>query len=73
MEHKTAEELFSKNVGEIISVSLISETELKEGIRMKGKLKEIRCNCFFIENEYGSIEMFRYEDLRGLKVISNNN
>lgn len=73
MTHKTAEELFNKNIGEIVSVSLISETELKEGIRMKGKLKEIRCNCFFIENEYGFIEMFRYEDLRGLKVISNNN
>ncbi|BDR74282.1 hypothetical protein K144316041_p21210 (plasmid) [Clostridium tetani] len=35
MEHKTAEELLSKNVGEIISVSLISETELREEIRMK--------------------------------------
>lgn len=68
MTHKTAEELFNKNIGEIVSVSLIPETE-----RMKGKLKEIKCNCFFIENEYGFIEMFRYEDLRGLKVISNNN
>ncbi|BDR74276.1 hypothetical protein K144316041_p21150 (plasmid) [Clostridium tetani] len=72
MVHKTTKELFNKNIGEIISVSLISETELREEIRMKGKLKEVRCNCFFIENEDGFIEMFRYEDLKYLKVLSNN-
>lgn len=72
MVHKASEELFNKNIGEIVSVSLISETELKEEIRMKGKLKEVRCNCFFIENKDGLIEMFRYEDLKYLKVLSNN-
>ena len=67
---KTAEELFGGDIGRNVTVGLMSRTDDRcQRMLLKGELKKIKCNCFFIENEDGFIEMFRYEDLIYLKVL----
>ena len=66
---RTAEEIFSGNIGRNVIAGLVSWTDDGRQVRMKGELKKIMCNCFFIRNEDGFTEMFRYEDLVYFKVL----
>ncbi|WP_297419036.1 hypothetical protein [Clostridium sp.] len=58
-----AENLFINNINHKIKAELITD------ITFEGILKKIFCNTFLIETENGLTEMFRYEDVRSLKVI----
>lgn len=61
---KTAEEIFSSNIGKEIVAQLIcvqNDTRIFTGV-----LVGIYCNTFIVRTHNGAIEMFRYEDIRYL-------
>ena len=66
--HKSTEEIFHNNIGHKIKAEVIASDE-KYAIIFEGLLDKIICNQFFIKLEDKTIEMFRYEDLRNLKII----
>ncbi|MBN3402863.1 hypothetical protein [Clostridium botulinum] len=57
------ENTFKKDIGHIIKVQICSEE------CFKGKLIDIQCNTFIIENNMDLIEMFRLEDIQYLKTL----
>lgn len=62
-----AEEIFKSNLGKIIYTEVRQDEE--EMLKFKGVLLKIFHNIFVLKTEDGNIEMFRYEDLRYLKVL----
>lgn len=68
--HNHAEDIFNKDINQTIKAEIVANHGKEENIIFKGKLVNIQCNQFFIENENGFIEMFRYEDLINLIVIN---
>lgn len=68
--HKTAGEIFNKNINNKIEAEVMINNKKEEATYFNGRLISIVCNQFFIETEQGNIEMFRYENLISLKIIN---